>query len=267
MSLPLIDSHCHFDADRFDPDRDAAYMRARAAGVAAQIVPAVSAALWSKVKAVTTAYPGLYPAYGLHPMCLDEHRPEHLIALAKWVEQARPAAIGECGLDYYIPGLDPAQQVVFFTEQLRIARAYDLPVIVHARRAVDHVIKYLRRFPGVHGVVHSFSGSEQQARRLLELGFLLGFGGPLSYPRAQRLQHLLQVLPLQGVLLETDAPYQPGLLHQGQRNEPAFLPETLAVIARLRNQDPAEIALVTTRNALALFGIAACPTLSPAPPS
>ncbi len=171
MSLPLIDSHCHFDADRFDPDRDAAYMRARAAGVAAQIVPAVSAALWSKVKAVTTAYPGLYPAYGLHPMCLDEHRPEHLIALAKWVEQARPAAIGECGLDYYIPGLDPAQQVVFFTEQLRIARAYDLPVIVHARRAVDHVIKYLRRFPGVHGVVHSFSGSEQQARRLLESGF------------------------------------------------------------------------------------------------
>lgn len=265
MSLQLIDSHCHFDEERFEPDRDAAYARARAAGVTAQIVPAVSAALWPQVQAVTAAYPGLYPAYGLHPMCLDEHRPAHLGELAAWVERERPAAIGECGLDYYIPGLEPARQALFFTEQLRIARAYDLPIIVHARRAVDHVIKYVRRFPGVRGVVHSFSGSEQQAHRLLDLGFLLGFGGPLSYPRARRLQRLATILPLEGIVLETDAPYQPGFQHQGERNEPAFLPETLAVIAELRRQDPAEIARITTHNARMLFGLHPCPTPSPAP--
>jgi TatD DNase family protein len=267
MTLQLVDSHCHFDEDSFDSDRDTVYRRARANGVTAQIVPAVSAALWPKLKAVVTTWPGLYPAYGLHPMCLDEHRPEQVNALADWLEQERPVAIGECGLDYYIPRLDPTLQADYFTAQLHLARAYGLPLIVHARRSVDHVIKYIRRYPGVRGVVHSFSGSEQQARRLLDLGFLLGFGGASSFPRAHRLHRLLQVLPLEGVLLETDAPYQPGLQHQGERNEPAFLVETLAVIAALRDQDPAEIAAITTHNALTLFGIAPCHSLSHAPKS
>ena len=267
MTLQLIDSHCHFDEDSFDSDREAVYRRARASGVTVQIVPAVSAALWPKLKAVVAAWPGLYPAYGLHPMCLDEHRPEQVNTLADWLERERPVAIGECGLDYYIPGLDPALQAEYFTAQLHLARAYRLPLIVHARRAVDHVIKYIRRYPGVRGVVHSFSGSEQQAKRLLDLGFLLGFGGASSFPRAHRLHRLLQVLPLEGVLLETDAPYQPGLPHQGERNESAFLVETLAVIAALRDQDPAEIAAITTRNALTLFGIAPCHILSHAPKS
>jgi len=267
MTLQLVDSHCHFDEDSFDSDREAVYRRARVSGVKAQIVPAVSAVLWPKLKAVVAAWPGLYAAYGLHPLCLNEHRPEQVNALADGLERERPVAVGECGLDYYIPGLDPALQAGYFTAQLRLARAHRLPVIVHARRAVDHVIKYIRRYPGVRGVIHSFSGSEQQARRLLDLGFLLGFGGALSFPRANRLRRLLQVLPLEGVLLETDAPYQPGLKHQGERNEPAFLVETLVVIATLREQDPAEIAAITTRNALALFGIAPCHTLSHAPKS
>jgi TatD DNase family protein len=161
--------------------------------------------------------------------------------------------VGECGLDYFVPGLDPQRQVDIFTAQLRLARQHDLPVIVHARRSVDHVIKYLRRYPGLRGVVHSFSGSEDQAHRLLDLGFLLGFGGPLTYPRAQRLRRLVQVLPLGALLLETDAPWQPGLEQQGGRNEPGFLPAVLAVAAAVRGQDPAEIAAATTRNALTLF--------------
>jgi TatD DNase family protein len=263
----IVDSHCHFDAAEFDRDRDTAYQRACAAGVTAQVVPAICARLWPQLKAVTTRYPGLYPAYGLHPMLLTEHRPNHLQQLADWLEREKPVAVGECGLDYFVTELDPQTQLDYFTAQLKLARDYDLPVIIHARRAVDEVIKTIRRFHGLRGTVHSFSGSEQQARRLLDLGFLLSFGGPLSYPRANRLRTLIRVLPLEGLLLETDAPDQPGLLHRGERNEPAFITETLTVMAQLREQDPAVIAAVTARNAANLFGFDLCPTPLPEPKS
>ncbi len=251
----LIDSHTHFDDASFDGDRDAAYQRARAAGVEAQVLAAVSARLWPKLRAVAARYPGLYPSYGLHPAYLAEHRPEHLDALADWLIREKPVAIGEIGLDYYLPDLDAGAQADYFAGQLRLARRHDLPVIVHARHAVDQVIKYLRRFSGVRGVVHSFSGSEDQARRLLDLDFLLGFGGPLTYPRATRLRGLIRYLPLDGFMLETDAPDQPASAHSGRRNEPAFLPEVLACVAELRGVDPTEIAAVTSANARRLFGI------------
>lgn len=259
----LIDSHNHFDDVRFDPDRDAAYQRARAVGVDAQVLAAVSARLWPQLKTVAARYPGLYPSYGLHPAYLAEHRLEHLDALADWLSRERPVAIGECGLDYYLPDLDPATQAEYFTGQLRLARRHALPVIIHARHAVDEVIKLLRRYPGVRGVVHSFSGSADQARRLLDLGILLSFGGPLTYPRATRLRGLLQYLPLDGFMLETDAPDQPLHSHRGERNEPAYLPEVLACIAELRGDDPAAIAAATTANARRLFGIA--DAVSPSP--
>jgi len=251
----LIDSHNHFDDARFDADRAAAYRRARAAGVEAQVLAAVSARSWSKLKTVAADYPGLYPSYGLHPAYLAEHRPEHLDALADWLARERPVAVGECGLDHFLPDLDPALQAEYFAGQLRLARRHDLPAIVHARRAVDHVIKLIRRFPGVRGVVHSFSGSEDQARRLLDSGILLGFGGPLTYPRATRLRGLIRYLPLDGFMLETDAPDQPPSGHRGARNEPAHLAEVLACVAELRGADPAEIAAATTTNARRLFGL------------
>jgi len=249
----LIDSHTHFDDAGFDADRDAAYQRARAAGVEAQVLAAVSARLWPKLKTVAASYPGLYPSYGLHPVWLAEHRPEHLDQLADWLMQERPVAIGECGLDHYLPNLDPDLQAEYFAGQLRLARRHDLPVVIHARHAVDHVIKLVRRFAGVRGMVHSFSGSVDQARRLLDLGILLSFGGPLTYERATRLRGLMKVLPLDGFLLETDAPDQPPSAHPGQRNEPAYLAEVLACVAALRNADPAEIAAATAANARRLF--------------
>lgn len=254
--LTLIDSHSHFDDVRFDPDRDAAYRRARLAGVETQVLAAVSARLWPKLKAVAAAYPGLYPSYGLHPAWLAEHQPEHLDALAEWVLREKPVAVGECGLDYYLPNLDADRQTEYFSEQLRLARRHDLPVIIHARHAVDAVIQQVRRFNGVRGVVHSFSGSAEQARRLLDLGILLSFGGPLTYPRANRLRHLIQSLPLDGFMLETDSPDQPPVNYRGERNEPAYLPQILACVAELRGADPAEIAAATNANARRLFGIA-----------
>jgi len=251
----FIDSHSHFDDTAFDADRDACWARAQAAGVEAQVLPAVSRASWPKLKAVAASDARLHPAYGLHPMFLGEHRPADLDALKGWIERERPVAVGECGLDYFIGDLDPDAQWQYFTGQLALAHEFQLPVIIHARRAVDQVTKALRQFPGVRGVVHSFSGSEQQARTLIDLGCLLGFGGPVTYPRAQRLRRLATDLPLEGMVLETDSPDQPGLLHRGERNEPAFLPEIAAEIAALRGMAIQELAQLTTDNARRLFGL------------
>lgn len=253
--LPLVDSHCHLDAREFDRDRDQVVARARAAGVLAQVAPATHAEAWPGLRSVCAAAPGLYPAFGLHPVFLDQHRPEHLDALAEWIGRERPVAVGECGLDHFIDGLDRDRQREYFEAQLALASEYDLPVIVHARRAVDAVIASIRRVGGLRGVVHSFSGSPQQARQLWDAGFLIGLGGPVTYERARRLRRLVSEMPLEYLLLETDAPDQPDACNRGGRNEPALLVRVLDTIAGLRNQDPGEIAAATTGNACRLFGI------------
>lgn len=251
--MRLVDSHSHFDAAEFDPDRGAAHARALAAGVARQIVPAVDAAGWPKLKAVCTEFPGLHPAYGLHPMYLAGHQPQHLRELRGWIERERPVAVGECGLDFFIDGLDAQAQQDYFEGQLQLAREFDLPLIVHARRAMEAVIQSIRKVGGLRGVVHSFSGSAEQARQLHALGFLLGIGGPVTHARANRLRGIVASMPLDQLLLETDAPDQPDADHRGQRNEPARLPVVLDVVAELRGLPRDEVAGATTRNAERLF--------------
>ncbi|WP_416057097.1 TatD family hydrolase [Stenotrophomonas maltophilia] len=253
----LVDSHCHLDASEFDADRDAVIARARAAGVQAQVVPAVTAASWPKLRQVCQQVPGLYPAYGLHPMFLAEHQPGHLADLRGWIERERPCAIGECGLDFFVEGLDAEAQQRYFIGQLELAREFDLPVIVHARRAVDAVIAAIKRVGGLRGVVHSFSGSPEQAAQLHKLGFLLGLGGPLTYERAQRLQRLVREMPLEQLLLETDAPDQPDAGIRGQRNEPARLAVIARHVAALRGSDAETVARVTSGNARRLFALPA----------
>ncbi len=251
----LVDSHSHLDASEFDPDRGQVLARARAAGVMRQIVPAVSAAGWENLRALCIAESGLYPAYGLHPMFLAEHRPAHLPLLREWIERERPLAVGECGLDFFVEGLDAEQQSLYFDGQLRLARDFELPVIVHARRAVDAVIAAIRRFGPLRGVVHSFPGSADQAKRLYDLGFLVGLGGPVTYDRANRLRTLAATLPIECLLLETDAPDQPDSDHRGQRNEPARLTTVRDTIAALRGVEPDVLARATTANAERLFGL------------
>ncbi|MEG2805216.1 TatD family hydrolase [Stenotrophomonas sp.] len=253
--MSLVDSHCHLDADEFDADRSAVIARARAVGVRAQVVPAVTAASWTKLRQTCQLADGLYPAYGLHPMFLDAHQPGHLDELRDWIERERPCAVGECGLDFFVEGLDAERQQQYFLGQLRLAREFDLPVIVHARRAVDAVIAAIRQVGGLRGVVHSFPGSPEQAAQLHRLGFLLGLGGPLTYDRAQRLQRLVASMPLEQLLLETDAPDQPDAGIRGERNEPARLPVILAMVARLRGASSEDIAAQTTANARRLFGL------------
>lgn len=251
----LVDSHCHLDAAEFDADRAAVVARARAAGVRRQVVPAVDAEGWPMLRAVCAEDAGLFPAYGLHPTFLARHRPQHLHALREWIERERPCAIGECGLDFYVEGLDATAQQGYFDGQLALAREFDLPLVVHARRAVDAVIAAIRRIGAVRGVVHSFSGSPEQARQLWQLGFLVGLGGPVTYERANRLRRLAATMPLDFLLLETDAPDQPDAGIRGERNEPARLPAVLQAIAALRGEDPAIVAAATTRNAERLFGL------------
>ena len=251
---PLYDSHCHLDAAEFDADRPAVLARARDAGVARQLVPAVDRASWDAIRTLCAAEPGLRPAYGLHPMFLDRHQPDHLDELRDWLESERPAAVGECGLDFFVDGLDPDKQRLYFRRQLELARDFDLPVVLHARRAVEEVIATLREVGGQRGVVHSWSGSEEQARQLFELGFCLGIGGPVTYDRAKRLRRTVASMPLDCLLLETDAPDQPDADWRGQRNEPARLRQVLDVVAQLRGQPAAAIAEATSANALRLFG-------------
>ncbi|WP_334132399.1 TatD family hydrolase [Silanimonas lenta] len=252
--MRLYDSHSHLDAPEFDADREAVLARAEAAGVAQQLVPAVAFTAWPGLKATCGLRPGLKAAYGLHPMYLEAHRPEHLEALPVWIERERPAAVGECGLDFFVPGLDPDLQRHYFRRQLEIARDFGLPVVLHARRAVDEVIAMLRRIGGLRGVVHSWSGSKEQAAQLFRLGFHLGIGGPVSFERAQRLRRTVATMPLEHLLLETDSPDQPDASRRGQRNEPAFLVDVLRTVARLRGEDEARVAEATRRNAEALFG-------------
>ncbi|MFE0500404.1 TatD family hydrolase [Lysobacter soli] len=253
---PLVDTHCHLDVDEFDRDRDEVIARARESGVTRQIVPAIDAATWPKLRDVCAKDDDLYAAYGLHPLLLDRHQDAHLDELRDWVERERPVAIGECGLDYFVEGLDPERQQHFFDGQLKIAREFDLPVVVHARRAVDAVIASIRRIGGLRGVVHSFSGSQEQAQQLWKQGFLLGLGGPVTYERANRLRKLAASMPLEFLVLETDAPDQPDADSRGQRNEPAHMTRVLHTIADLRGVDPDEVAQATTANAERLFGLA-----------
>ena len=255
--MRLVDSHSHFDVGDFDRDRAEAHARSLAAGVDRQIVPAIDAHTWPRLREVCAGVPGLHPAYGLHPVYLETHRRHDLDTLREWIQRERPVAVGECGLDFYVDGLDRDEQQRYFDAQLALAVEFELPVIVHARRAVDAVIAAIRRHPGVRGVVHSFPGSPEQARQLHQLGFLLGIGGPVTYARANRLRNLVAGMPLDQLLLETDAPDQPDAGHRGLRNEPAHLPHVLDVVARLRNEAPEAIAAATTANAERLFNLPA----------
>lgn len=253
----LVDTHCHLDQPEFAHDREAVIRRARAAGVTRQVVPATTADGWRGLREICAGSAGLYPAYGLHPMFLASHRREHANELKQWIEVERPVAVGECGLDYFIPDPDRESQAWYFDAQLRLARDFDLPVIVHARRAVDEVIAAIRRIGNLRGVVHSFSGSQQQAEMLWKQGFMLGLGGPVTYERATRLRRMAATMPVEWLLLETDAPDQPDATHRGQRNEPARLVHVLDTIAQLRGVPASELASATTSNAERLFRLPA----------
>lgn len=263
QQLSYIDTHCHLDFSVFTDDLDDVVQNAMAAGVEKIIVPAVSANNWQAVHTLTQRYHNVYAAYGLHPMFLAQHQHEHINALEHFLaqhQQPQTIAVGECGLDFFVSGLDHEQQLSFFIAQLQLANTLSLPLIIHARKSLDIILKYSRQYRQTtrteyRGVIHCFSGSEQQAYQCIEQGFLLGFGGAITYPRAKKLRHLVATLPLESLLLETDAPDQPAAMYYGQRNEPKMLVDIATTMAELRDCEVSVIAEATSYNARTLFGL------------
>lgn len=259
----LIDTHVHLDDDRFDVDRDQVVSRALESGVQKMIVPATTRERWPKLESIATACPNVFPAFGLHPLFLHQHSESDIAELEKQVVSTACIAIGECGLDRYCLQHTAhseknkedafASQQLYFEAQLNIAARYDLPVIVHARQAVEDVILSIRKCTTTRGVVHSFNGSMQQATRLIDLGYRLSFGGAATYPRATKIRSLIKKLPIESVLIETDAPDQTGHVMQGRRNEPSFLTEVLYTVAELRGDSAESIARQCHQNAVELF--------------
>ena len=260
-----IDTHCHLDAPEFAPDVDAVRAQARAAGVAHCVIPAVARSQWDAVRQLAHRHGDSY-ALGIHPLYTPQAADEDLEALAAALarHQADPrlVAVGEIGLDGFVPGLDPARQWRFYRAQLQLARRFGLPVILHVRRSADRLLKGLREVPVRGGIAHAFNGSVQQAQAFIALGFKLGFGGAVTYERALQLRRLAQALPEDAIVMETDAPdIPPHWLYRtaaeraaGQpqgRNSPAELPRIGAEVAALRGLAPADWAARTRANAVA----------------
>ena len=253
--MVLFDTHCHLDVEVFAADRKAVLTRTRAAGVSHLIIPGIDAAGWPQLVGLCREEQGLYPALGLHPIYLEQHRPGDVELLAEWVTEYQPIAIGEIGLDFYIKGIDRERQQQLFEAQLVVAREANLPVLLHVRKAHDQVLATLRRLKIKGGVAHAFNGSLQQAEQYIDLGFKLGFGGMLTYENSTRLRKLAGALPLSAIVLETDAPDMTPAAHHGARNSPEYLPEIVASLSEIRDESPEELAARTTCNACKLFGI------------
>ncbi len=249
----LIDTHCHLDAAEFDPDRDAVHAAALAAGVERMVLPAVAVNRFNQLKKSAARYPGCVAAYGIHPLFAMQAKATDLAELRTWLSNENPVAVGEIGLDFYVADSDPLRQEYFFVEQLKLAREFNLPVLLHVRRSVDAILKQLRRFRLVGGIAHAFNGSRQQADAFIKLGFKLGFGGAMTYSGSTRIRQLAASLPLESIVLETDAPDMPPAWLPGRRNAPAELRQIAEVLAELRGLSLAEIATQTSRNAKAIF--------------
>ena len=270
-----IDTHCHLDAPEFAADLPAVRERARQAGVGLCVWPAVQAADFDRVRALATAHGDAY-ALGIHPLFTPQAQDQDLhtldLALTQAQAQGDPhlVAVGEIGLDGFVPGLDMARQQHFYRAQLALAQRHDLPVLLHVRRSADALLSGLRQCPVAGGLAHAFNGSRQQADQFIAMGFKLGFGGALTFERALQLRRLAGELPLNALVLETDAPdIPPRWLYRTQaeraqgevmgRNEPAELVRIAQCLADLRGMGLAELAFATTANALqALPKLGAC---------
>ena len=264
MPPTWIDTHCHLDAPEFAPDVDAVRAQARAAGVQHLVIPAVQVAHVEAVRELAHRHGDSY-ALGIHPLYTPQVADGDVERLAQLLEQHRHdphlVAIGEIGLDFFVPGLDAERQTRFYRQQLQLARRFDLPVILHVRRSADALLKGLREVPVQGGIAHAFNGSLQQARAFIALGFKLGFGGALTYERALQLRRLATELPIEALVLETDAPDMPphwiyrtaAERAAGQpqgRNQPAELPRIAQVLADLRGMPLEALAQQTEANAV-----------------
>ncbi|MBD0679432.1 TatD family hydrolase [Pseudomonas sp. PSB11] len=256
--MDLIDTHTHLDFPDFDADRQALMARSRALGVRKMVVLGVYQANWQRVWELVQSDPDLHAAFGLHPVYLEDHRPEHLTELADWLGRLaghrQLCAVGEIGLDYFIETLDRERQQALFDAQLQLAVDFHLPALIHVRRSHAAVIATLKRFKLKRaGIIHAFAGSQEEAREYIKLGFKLGLGGAATWPQALRMHRVLARLPLESVVLETDAPDMAPAMFPGQRNSPAHLPAICTALAQIMSLAPEQLAAASSANARELF--------------
>lgn len=254
----MIDTHCHIDFAEFDLDRDSVLENAAELGVNTLLVPAVSSASWGDTIKVCKAYANhhkinLLLALGLHPVFIDQHQPQHLSKLDELIKKHEPIAVGEIGLDFYKKDTNRDKQLKYFVKQLIIAKRHDLPVVIHNRKAHDECISELTEHALSGGIIHAFNGSIQQAEKYIDLGFLLGFGGTLTYPRSRKIRNLATKLPLESLVLETDAPDMSVYNQPGKRNSPEYLPLILQELADLKQLEPQLVAAQCSQNFTELF--------------
>ena len=259
----LIDTHCHLDASEFADDRSQMLQASREAGVGAFVVPAIGVDHFDGVHRLVQANHDVYFALGIHPLLVDNSEEGDLMRLRRAVEEVvghpRFVGLGEIGLDFFVPGLDRERQARFFIEQLRLAKEFELPVIMHVRRSIDAVAKEVRRFRPVSGIAHAFNGSSQQAHQLIDLGLALGFGGAMTFTRALNIRRLATSLPLEALVLETDSPDISPAWRHPQRNSPAELPGIAQVLADLRGRTKEEVMTATGTNARRVLPALAAP--------
>ena len=256
--MTLIDTHTHLDFPDFDADRQSVLANCRAMGVQRLVVLGVYQRNWQRVWDLVQSDAGLYAAFGLHPVYIDEHRPEHLTELGDWLTRLkghrRVCAVGEIGLDYYLDALDRERQQALFEAQLQLADDFKLPALLHVRRSHAQVIATLKRYKLQRsGIIHAFAGSREEAREYIKLGFKLGLGGAATWPQALRMHRVIADLPLDSVVLETDAPDMPPSMYPNQRNSPEHLPDICRAVAELMGVRAADLADASTRNACELF--------------
>lgn len=252
----LIDTHAHLDFDDFDLDRDEVVQRAEKAGVSFIINPGCDLATSKKAIELSETYDSLYAAVGIHPNSTSDASPVDNLKIANLAGHARVVAVGETGLDFYRDRSPEELQVRAFKGQLELARELDLPVIIHFRNVEYEGVELagIDVFQGLRGVFHCFSGSIEFARKIISMGFFVGFDGPLTYKNSDRVEVAREV-PLEHCLLETDAPFLTPQKHRGKRNEPAYVIEVAEEMARIKNCDIDEVIAVTGENAGKLFGI------------
>lgn len=253
-ALRLIDTHCHLDAPEFADNRDRTVAEALAAGVDQLVIPAIAADTFDAVAALGRRY-GCLIAFGLHPLYCDRHRDRHLAELDRRLATGTAVAVGEIGLDAWHGEDGLPRQEALLVEQLQLARRHDLPVLLHVRHAQDRVLKYLRRYPVAGGIAHAFNGSAQQADAFIRLGFKLGFGGAMSFTGSRRIRRLAATLPLEALVLETDAPDIRPAWAQHTPNRPANVARFAEILADLRGIPVEEVVRRTRDNALAALGL------------
>ena len=251
----MIDSHCHIDFKVFDKDLDDVLQRAMTNGVSDLVVPGVLRKDWSKIQALSAQHKNIHPCYGLHPCFADQHSEDDLAALEEQITSNPCVAVGEFGLDYRKHQPDRELQSKYFEAQLEIADKHELPVVIHSVYATEEVIQSLKKHPRLKGMIHSYSGSFEQAEQLVKMGFYISMSGSFTYDNARKLRIVAEDIPLDSLLIETDSPDQADSDHFDQRNEPAFLANILSCLDMLREESKEQIAEQTAANTRELFGI------------